>query len=196
MRNLPISFSPPRGAGRAAGGRGQYAGVTFPWFWYQFLPYSQRSSRLNSLGCRRPIAERTVRPERVVLMSPALDQDLGLEQRIEEPAIEKLGAEFPVGRFDIAILPRASGLDEQVAHADLTQPLSDPGGPSSESRLGLRSPRSRKPLRSAGFAQVPGSHGPPVPDHAPGRIGEISGFLGVGPSSGNECSAKWNLGLG
>ena len=25
------------------------------------------------------------------------------------------------------------------------------------------------------------------------RIGEISGFLGVGPSSGNECSAKWSL---
>ncbi len=32
------------------------------------------------------------------------------------------------------------------------------------------------------------------PDHM--RIGEISGFLGVGPSSGNECSAKWSLGLG
>ncbi len=64
-------------------------------------------------------------PERVVLMPPALDQDLGLEQRIEELAIEKLGAEFPVERFDIAILPWASGLDEQSAHADLTQPLSD-----------------------------------------------------------------------
>jgi hypothetical protein len=45
-------------------------------------------------------------------MSPALDQDLGLEQRIEEFAIEKFGVEFPVERFDIAILPRASGLDE------------------------------------------------------------------------------------
>jgi hypothetical protein len=44
-------------------------------------------------------------------MSPALDQDLGLEQRIEELAIEKLGAEFPAERFDMTILPRASGLE-------------------------------------------------------------------------------------
>jgi hypothetical protein len=50
-------------------------------------------------------------------MSPALDQDLGLEQRIEELAIEKFGAKFPVERFDITILPRASGLDEKGAHA-------------------------------------------------------------------------------
>jgi hypothetical protein len=42
-------------------------------------------------------------------MSPALDQDLGLEQPIEELAVEKLGAEFPVERFDTTILPRASG---------------------------------------------------------------------------------------
>jgi hypothetical protein len=76
------------------------------------IPNAAHGFRLNSLGCRRPISERSVRPERVVLMSPALDQDLGLEQRIEELAIEKFGAEFPVERFDIAILPRASGLDE------------------------------------------------------------------------------------
>ena len=58
-------------------------------------------------------------------MSPALDQDLGFEQRIEELAIEKLGAEFPVERFDLILLPRAFGLDEQGAHANLAQPLSD-----------------------------------------------------------------------
>ena len=28
------------------------------------------------------------------------------------------------------------------------------------------------------------------------RIGETSGLLGLGSSSGNECSVKWNLGLG
>ena len=49
-------------------------------------------------------------------MSPALDQDLCLEQRIEDLAIEKLGAEFPVERFDIAILPRASGPDERTSY--------------------------------------------------------------------------------
>ncbi len=43
-----------------------------------------------------------MRPERVVLMSPALDQDLGLQQRIEELAVEKLGAELPIERFHIA----------------------------------------------------------------------------------------------
>ncbi len=32
-----------------------------------------------------------MRSERVVLMSPALDQDLRLQQRIEEFAVEKLG---------------------------------------------------------------------------------------------------------
>ncbi len=56
-----------------------------------------------------------MRFERVVLMSPALDQDLGFEQRIEELAVEKLGAELSVEGFDVAVLPRASGLDEQGA---------------------------------------------------------------------------------
>jgi hypothetical protein len=32
------------------------------------------------------MTQRTVRPVRVVLMSPALDHDLGLDQRIEESA--------------------------------------------------------------------------------------------------------------
>ncbi len=76
-------------------------------------------------------------------MSPALDQDLGLEQRIEELAIQKLGAEFPVERFDIAILPRASGLDEQGAHADLTEPLSDRGR--REFRSVVRTDMCRRP---------------------------------------------------
>ena len=46
-----------------------------------------------------------------------LDQDLGFEQRIGELALEKLGAELAVERFDITILPPTSGLDEQGAHA-------------------------------------------------------------------------------
>jgi hypothetical protein len=58
-------------------------------------------------------------------MSPALDQDLRLQQRIEELAVEKLGAELPIERFLIAVLPGAAGLDEQAADAQQTQPLPD-----------------------------------------------------------------------
>jgi hypothetical protein len=58
-------------------------------------------------------------------MSPAFDQDLRLQQRIEEFAVEKLGAELPIERFHIAVLPGAAGLDEQGADAQQTQPLPD-----------------------------------------------------------------------
>jgi hypothetical protein len=46
-------------------------------------------------------------------MSPVLDQGVCLQQRIEELAVEELRPALPIERFDITVLPRTSGLDEQ-----------------------------------------------------------------------------------
>ena len=167
--------------------------LTFPRCWYQFLSYSHRSFRLNRLGCWRPIAECTVRPERVVLMSPALDQDLGLKQRIEDLAIEKLSAEFPIERFDIAILPWASGLDEQGAHADPTQRVSDRRRckfRSLGSFLPRHSQRSRSDRRGRALCRDQGGRGPEgLQDHPlPSRL--TTGFLAPRGGSSSDQAAQ------
>ncbi len=43
------------------------------------------------LGRRRLVTERRVRPHRIVMLPPALDDDLGLSQRVEDLAVEQLG---------------------------------------------------------------------------------------------------------
>ena len=53
----------------------------------------------------------------VVVMAPALDENLGFEEGVEDLAIEKLIAQFAVEAFIVAILPRASGLDKESSGA-------------------------------------------------------------------------------
>ena len=46
-----------------------------------------------------------MRPDRVVVASPFLDDDAGLFQGIEDLAIEQFVAEPSVEAFDVAVLP-------------------------------------------------------------------------------------------
>src|SRR6266480_3273454 len=55
-----------------------------------------------------------MRPDRVVVASPALDDDLGLAQSVEDLAVEQLIAKASVEALDVAVLPRAAALDEEV----------------------------------------------------------------------------------
>ena len=47
----------------------------------------------------------------VVVLSPALDEDLGLEEGVEDLTVEELVAQLAIKAFIVAILPGASGLD-------------------------------------------------------------------------------------
>ena len=51
-----------------------------------------------------------MRPDRVVVASPALDDDLGLAQSVEDLAVEQLIAKAGVEALDVAVLlgPRRS----------------------------------------------------------------------------------------
>src|SRR5262245_40939857 len=60
---------------------------------------------------RSTITKAAVRPLRVVLPAPLLDQDLGLPQMGEELGIEALAPERPVETLDAAVLPRLARLD-------------------------------------------------------------------------------------
>src|SRR3712207_7873843 len=53
-----------------------------------------------------------VRPDRIVVPPPGLDEDLRLAQRVEDLAVEQLVAELAVERVAVAVLPRAAGSDE------------------------------------------------------------------------------------
>jgi hypothetical protein len=50
-------------------------------------------------------------PDRIIVASPALDDDLGLTQGIEDLAIEQLITQPRIERFDIAVLPGTARLD-------------------------------------------------------------------------------------
>ena len=73
----------------------------------------------------RAIAQRTVRPHRVVLPSPSLDQDLGLRQRVEDLAVEQFVAQLPVERFHIPVLPGTPRLDKQRLYRQRREPPPD-----------------------------------------------------------------------
>ena len=61
---------------------------------------------LHRLWGRWVIPQGTVRPDRVVVLPPSLDEHLGLEQRVERFACQQLVPELPVEAFHIAVLPR------------------------------------------------------------------------------------------
>src|SRR6187397_1430420 len=50
-------------------------------------------------------------PDRIVVASPALDDDLGLTQGIEDLAVEQLITQPRIERFNIAVLPGTARLD-------------------------------------------------------------------------------------
>jgi hypothetical protein len=63
--------------------------------------------------------------EAVVFHSPPFDQDLGLQQRIEQLPVQELRPELFIAGFDIALLRRAAGFDEQQANTQVFQPLAN-----------------------------------------------------------------------
>src|SRR5262245_25799388 len=52
-----------------------------------------------------------MRPDRIVMASPALNDDLGLAQSVENLAVEQLIAKAGVEALDVAVLPGAAPLD-------------------------------------------------------------------------------------
>src|SRR6266550_834509 len=64
-----------------------------------------------------------MRPDRVVVASPALDDDLGLAQSVEDLAVEQLIAKAGVEALDVAVLPRAAPLDVGSLGTDYRDPF-------------------------------------------------------------------------
>ena len=62
-------------------------------------------------------------PDRVVVTSPALNDDLGLAQTVEDLAVEQLIAKAGVEALDIAVLPRTASLDVSGLAADSCDPF-------------------------------------------------------------------------
>lgn len=66
---------------------------------------------------RRPVPQGAVRSHSVVVIPPAFDQDLRLLERVEDLRVQQLVPQLAVERLDVAVLPRAAGLDKQRLHA-------------------------------------------------------------------------------
>ena len=61
--------------------------------------------------------------DRVVVASPALDDDLGLAQTVEDLAVEQLIAKAGVEALDVAVLPRTASLDVSGLGSDSCDPF-------------------------------------------------------------------------
>ena len=68
----------------------------------------------NSLACS--VSNRPKRAKRIVVTSPAFDEDLVVVQRIKQFPVEQFISQFAIEGFDIAVLPRTARLDEQGRH--------------------------------------------------------------------------------
>ena len=66
-----------------------------------------------------------MRPNRIVMASPALNDDLGLAQSVEDLAAEQLIAKAGVEALDVAVLPRTAPLDIGNLGADSGDPSLD-----------------------------------------------------------------------
>src|SRR6266446_300870 len=73
--------------------------------------FTRGEGRDKYLRCWRLVSERCVRPDRVVVPPPTLDDDLGLAQSVEDFAVEQLVAQASVEALDVAVLPGAASLD-------------------------------------------------------------------------------------
>jgi hypothetical protein len=54
--------------------------------------------------CWRPVAQRAVRPDRIVVPPPALDQHLDLPQRMEDFSVQQLVPKLAIEALVVAIL--------------------------------------------------------------------------------------------
>ena len=60
--------------------------------------------KLSELN-RSQVAQRAVETFAIVFTSPILEQDFGLEERVEELSVEELVAQPGVERLDVSVLP-------------------------------------------------------------------------------------------
>src|SRR5262245_27278578 len=77
-----------------------------------------------------------MRPNRIVMASPALNDDLGLAQSVEDLAAEQLIAKAGVEALDVAVLPRTAPLDIGNFGADSGDPSLDSLGDELRSVVG------------------------------------------------------------
>jgi hypothetical protein len=63
-----------------------------------------------------------VRPDRVVLIAPLLDDDGGFLQAVEDFSVEAFVAQLAIERFTVAVLPWTSGFDVERLGAKFCQP--------------------------------------------------------------------------
>src|SRR6187402_1800935 len=82
-----------------------------------------RSRPLHCLGGWRPVAQRRVRPDSLVVLAPPFDDNPGLLQRVEDLAVEQLVAKLRVEALAIAVLPGTAGHDVGRAGPDSGNPL-------------------------------------------------------------------------
>ena len=74
------------------------------------------------------ISQGAVGSDVVVLLSPALGQDLGFLERIEDLAVQQFISHLAVEGLDVAVLPGTTWLDKQRLHTQLAQPFPQPAG--------------------------------------------------------------------
>ena len=74
---------------------------------------------------QRFIPQRRVRPDRVVVLSPAFDDDPGFLERAEDLAVKQFIGKVRVEALTIAVLPRAAGLDIGRPGPDRSDPFLD-----------------------------------------------------------------------
>src|ERR1022692_1431291 len=77
----------------------------------------------DSLRCRRPVAQRRVRPLRVVFHAPPLRQNLWLLQRVEDLAVQELIAQLSIETLTVPVLPWTPRFDVHRPRAHFPQPL-------------------------------------------------------------------------
>src|SRR5438045_3029096 len=87
------------------------------------LCYRAMPTRHEHLRCRSPVADRGMRPHRVVVTTPAFDDDLHLPQRVEDFAIEQLVAQPGIKTLDEPVLPWTARCDVGGLCSDGTDPL-------------------------------------------------------------------------
>lgn len=77
------------------------------------------------MRCWRSVSQRAVGAKPVVLLSPPLDQHLGLQEGVEDFSVEKLIAELPVEGLYVSVLPGTSRFDVEGSNVKLLEPFSD-----------------------------------------------------------------------
>ncbi len=64
-----------------------------------------------------------MRPDPVVQLPPALDQDLGLQERVEDLPVQEFIPQFAVEKFHVPVLPGATRLYEERPDAQPLEPF-------------------------------------------------------------------------